>query len=611
MATNPYKLIFLLTLLFASCAKENNDPAPQPDPEPDFRVHTVWDMDKEEPVINSHKGDEMNSSFQPIYSKYKLLDNLWCLNGIDPEKYPDQRFANYPRIKVLANGEFIMFYHGGRYGSRIWYTKSTDFRNWSTPVMLFAPKKVKIDGKDDTRRYVNPDAVILKDGTILLVTSYRAVNHYSEGKGGGLSFRRSTDNGITWSEEMEVSKVGSNWEPYLMLLDDGTIHCYYTDAIPQTRNSGTALIISKDGGYTWSDPIRVCQQYKYDYYSKLEGKKEYNGQKIYTDQMPCFRVLNDGKTIVGWLEARLENPVPSDCGDSDTYKSFCDMSLVRNPSLTWEDLTSYNVRKDGPADRESNVVQGASGYVVTFPSGEVVLTFNIKSLFRLKIGDCEARKWRGDKWTDDYVTPFDTLGYWGSAERVGQNMMAIAIHGMDKTTEDDATVYYGLQTGMVYLNHRLDCSPAAIKLDGNAAEWKTTRAFYLSTRNGADAIIRTCRDEQNIYFAVECQDDTQDNGTTVELILNNQGTSNYYNIKATRKGMTTTISGARAVAQTGKSTSDRNGFCCEMMIPLSSLKTEAGGTLMCYGDISAGGEKVAFTLAKDSNANTWQKIVLK
>jgi len=611
MAKNPYKVVIFALLSIIACTKEDEQPV-GPQPEPGFYVHTVWDMDKEEPVLNSHKGDEMSSSFQPIYSKYKLLDNSWCLNGIDPEKYSDQRFANYPRIKRLQDGSYILFYHGGRYGSRIWYTTSRDFRNWETPVMLYAPRKVSVEStNDDYRVFVNPDAVVLKDGTILMVCSYRTKSHYSQGLGCGLSFKRSTNNGKTWSAELNVDKVGANWEPYLLLLDDGTIHCYYTDAIPQTRNSGTALIISKDGGNSWSDPIRVCQQYKYDYNTKVKEKTQYNGQKIYTDQMPCFRVLNDGKTIVGWLEARLESPVPTDCGDDDTYHSFCDMSLVRNPSLTWEDLTSYDVKKEGPTDRESNVINGGSGYVVTFPSGEVVLSFNIKSLFRLKIGDCEARKWRGAKWTDDYVTPFDTLGYWGSAERVSQNVMAIAIHGMNKTTEDATTKYFGIQTGMVYLNHRLDCLPAKITVDGDAADWTTTRVFYLSTRNGSDAIIRTCHDSQNIYFAVECQEEKEENKTMVELILNNPSVSKYYNLKASRKGLVTTLSNTSFAVQSGMSSLGKKGFCCEFSVPLSVVEASVGGTLMCYGDIVSGDQKVAFTLANSSKADTWQKIVLK
>ena len=187
--------------------------------------------------------------------------------------------------------------------------------------MLYEPEPVVIDGDSDVIRYVNMDAVVLPDGEILAVCSYRASSHYDRGVGGGLKLIRSKDNGRTWSAP-EIIYEGLNWEAYLLLLpDQRTIHCYFTDAIPQSRNSGTSLITSTDKGVTWSGKSRICRQYKYDYTCPVHDpaavgapcppdcpKMEFLGQKIYTDQMPCFRVLNDGKTIAGFMEARLETP---------------------------------------------------------------------------------------------------------------------------------------------------------------------------------------------------------------------------------------------------------------------------------------------------------------
>ena len=289
----------LLAIPSISCTAET---VPAADGDGTVRLNVASEMmQSAASSLNSHAEEEQWSRLQPMYGTYIVLPHKWLLGDV-PE---DQNFANYPRIKKMADGKYIMFYHGGQYGSRIWSVSSPDLKTWSTPVMHYSPVRVTVDGEDDWRRFVNMDAVVLRSGDILAVCSYRAAGHYGEGKDGGLMLIRSSDNGKTWTEPQKIYD-GVNWEAYLLELPDGRIQCYFTDPIPQTRNSGTSLIVSEDGGYTWSRKIRVCRQYKYDY----DGPNtEYTGQKIYTDQMPCFRVLNDGKTIAGFLEARLVTPL--------------------------------------------------------------------------------------------------------------------------------------------------------------------------------------------------------------------------------------------------------------------------------------------------------------
>ena len=46
---------------------------------------------------------------------------------------------------------------------------------------------------------------------------------------------------------------GPNWESHLIQLPNGDIHCYFAYPRPwiSDANSGTALVVSKDGGKTW------------------------------------------------------------------------------------------------------------------------------------------------------------------------------------------------------------------------------------------------------------------------------------------------------------------------------------------------------------------------
>src|SRR5690606_37057201 len=136
----------------------------------------------------------------------------------------------------------------------------------------------------------------------------------------------------------------------LLELPNGDLHCYFTDTDPLVRNSGTSMVVSKDGGITWqptgtSNSYKVFRQYKY-----MDG-----GQRIYTDQMPVVRMLNDGHSLVGFLEARLE------AGPGDGNSTYW-MSLVYGHD-DWVRLTGDEV---GPADRTENLFIGAGGYLAQF-----------------------------------------------------------------------------------------------------------------------------------------------------------------------------------------------------------------------------------------------------
>ena len=612
---NRIALLMLCALALLGCGGKN-DPEKGPTPGPTGVVlHTLWDMDTSAVAINSHAGDELTSVLQPIWRKFQKIPHVYMNVGV-PASADEQKFSCYPRIKQMANGEYLILYHSGEFGSRIWCRTSKDFINWTAPDMLFEPKSVDIQEGDKTvqdwRRYVNPDAVVLKhngemNGEILMVCSYRATSHYNQGIDCGLIFRRSKDNGRHWGKELVVP-VGANWEAYILELPDGTLHCYYTDATPQTRNSGTSLIVSTDGGYTWSNKIRVSRQYKYDYRTSVADKKQYNGEKIFTDQMPCFRLLNDGRTIMGWLEARIENPAPpTDCGDSDTYHSHCEMSLVYNDGLTWQDLGENSA---GPARRKTNIMRrGAAGYVVTYPSGEVFISCGLYSLFHIRLGDKDGENWYGNSdWLDDsnWTIPFEGKGYWGCMETVGTNVMAVGMH--QNITEEDAG---GMQLGMYYLNQRQTPKQQTTVIDGDASDWTTDQGWFIGSKLGSEAFIRCALDGDRLCFVVERRDmETVNDNSTVNLVLYNNG--NRANMKVGPHGLVSSSStiGFEAAAQSATASDGSKGYVCEASLPLSALNAKSGDALRFLAVLEDGNERTMFAFANGNTPTTWQLIRL-
>ena len=242
------------------------------------KVHVVDDFAAVEESVNSHAGLESCSVLEPMYDYVQVLEDDFLVAPI-PSSAPEQKKAVYPRIKKMADGKYIMFYQGGRVASRILYSISPDLINWSEPTLLWTPYNITtIEGKD-IRRFTTADAVVLPNGDIIVVCSYRASSGYKNGVDCGLVMKRSSDNGISWSDPQYIYE-GTNWEPYLLCLPNGDIQCYFTDCIPSIKDSGTSVITSHDGGQTWGEYKKISRQYKY-----LS-----DGHKIFTDQMPSVRL---------------------------------------------------------------------------------------------------------------------------------------------------------------------------------------------------------------------------------------------------------------------------------------------------------------------------------
>lgn len=588
MATNTLKMMLLISAIcLAHCSCDAKQPMDDGQKQ-EVTLHTAADMIRScQAVLNSHAGEEQWSVMQPMYDYYQHIPH-YELTGNVAES---QRTAMYYRVKKLLNGDYIMFWHGGETGSRIWSSISSDFKSWSKPVLMAQPELNMINGVEDWRRYVNMDAVVMPDGELLAVYSFRATNGYTTGQGCGLMLIRSTDHGRTWSAPQQIYD-GPNWEPYLLLLPDGkTIHCYFTDAKPQTKNSGTSIVMSKDGGLTWGDRIRVCRQYKYDYDGP--NGKDFAGEKIFTDQMPCFRVLNDGKTIFGFIEARLE--APASIQGRTTYE----MSLVWNDGLTWKSLGE---NEEGPSTRVKNFIKGGGGYVSTFPSGEVVINGHLGGKFKMKVLDhTGGRNSAAASLSSGWLVPFEGSGMWGSTE-VDSPVTLVA--GMHSKT--------GMEMCRFWLNHRMDASVAEITVDGKSGEWTDSQALYLSLPSKEECIIRSRRDNDNLYLLLETVTEDISGQVKLNLMLCNTDRKDPKTIMASSAGqLLCSDKSATTAFGYGVAADGRKGFVAEISIPLESLKAVSGSYIGVYATMASGSSVGTFSLSSKSDINSWQRIKIK
>lgn len=561
-------LLTILVLLLFTLSSTAKNPV---------QLHTIEQMNLTPHQPGSHVGQERYSRLESVGGSVQLLPG---------EMLGTEGTAIYPRIKKMADGRYILFCQGGQIASRIYYYLSDDLLHWSEGKELFSPYAVATSVGDDVRCFSTADAVVLDNGDILAVCSYRASVGYKNNIGCGLMLRRSRDNGATWSEERSIFE-GANWEPYLLQLPDGRIQCYFTDCLPKTRNSGTSVMTSTDGGETWHDYMRVCRQYKYDD----------NGVAIFTDQMPSFRLLADGKTLLGFMEARLEP-------DGPRGKSKYMMSLVRNHGFDWRQLGETGA---GPDDRDTNLFEGCAGYVTVFPSGETLISCNIDRIFSLKIGDAAGRTFNGRSWTEDWFRPFTGQGFWGSTEQIDPHRVIGAMHCNE-----------GVQVGIFYLNHSINAPRVQVRADGDGKDWSGDEALFIGGDGQANAVLRACHDDRYLYLLAECRDSLPDAKSGIEMQVCRTGAhvQDAVCIEVSTDGVNATIGGESLRGIRGKcrnavSISGEKGYVAEVAIPLSAMQAEEGDTLCFNAVVKSDGVRDTFTFATEGEPSTWMPVILK
>lgn len=63
-------------------------------------------------------------------------------------------------------------------GANVFYTRSSDLKNWEPVKKVFEATPITVNGQSDERSYSNADALVLQNGELMVVASFRAKNHF-------------------------------------------------------------------------------------------------------------------------------------------------------------------------------------------------------------------------------------------------------------------------------------------------------------------------------------------------------------------------------------------------------------------------------------------------
>ena len=443
------------------------------------------------------------------YSRY---DNAW-----------------YPRVKKVRDDLYLLLYHYGQYGQHIYWTTSRDGVKWNAPSVLyrggasatgFTHAEGPLAGTKDDMRAVNPDACVLDNGDILCVYSVRSNKGYQQVIDlNGLELVRgkvTASGGIQWSKPTKIY-TGTNWEPFIMQRDDGQIEIYFSSSVTYIakygfdkakRSSGTGLIVSKDGGYTWTPDVQAGDKNYYRptvvYQQAIGEKKAPNGETAmyFSGQMPSVVQLYNGKSMIAVEVHGLNNKYTISLATSEAGGN-------------WKDL---GITEEGPSTMMKDVFTGAAPYLARFKSGEVYLTYTSKGLKgRMAKADGTAVS------SKEFTAVPGAAGSWGSTEIVGSHAVlstAPVVNG-DKR---------GVKIVRSYLNHRINAPKTAVTVDGYTNDWdniENTDALFVGSESQAQITLRAAHDDENVYFLVSRLDDFMTSSDAVMVCIGAGETADY------------------------------------------------------------------------------------
>lgn len=588
MKNNSILCLAAAALCFGSAACTDNevpeDPALNPGEPTVLKLTPIAELNKSQGTINDHAADWKHSSLM-LDARSEVCVFEGVLGGSP---------SYYPRIKTMADGRYIMFFQLGAQAADTKYTISDDLENWQPSQFLHERFSiVNALGNADQRRYTTTDAIVLANGDILTATSYRANSGYARTPtDNGISLRRSTDNGRTWSEEKLIYQ-GTNWEPSFTQRSNGRIEIYFSQSRPEisSSNSGTAMLWSDDNGYTWK-PDFGQPAYTVVRHHWIDPT---NNMRKWTDQMPSVIELNESGNMFCVTESMA---------DPGASRQF-------NVALAYAGPEGFphvdGADAEGPDDREINIWLGAAPWVVQVPSGEVIVMYNGPNNGTARMGSPDAREF-GEEFR--FLSAYK--GSWGAHSVENPHSILVGYPRGSSKGEIGVARYI--------LNHGIKATARTASVDGNNAEWTTSDdAIFAGSKCRAQATLRCSADNENIYFLVEVRDENISGDDYVNILISPETptgniTSDARRIKIASYGLKSTdlyaggwqehemtVNVKTAFDGTISDNTDiDNGYLAEVAVPKSEFNIENGRLLvnLVLFDSEGGEDAVAPTTVK-------------
>ena len=540
---------------------------------------------------------------------------------LDENDHARYQNAFYPRITKVNDELYLMTLNYSQEGMHLYYTTSTDGKNWITPKVLynaasntFTYTTGSLKGTEDAYYATTADHCVLNDGTILCVYSRRPCTGYALKEYASystLELVRGTVKGtnITWSEPVSIYH-GQNWESEILQRTDGTVEIYFTHIAPmlykygfqdKMRSSGVGMISSTDGGNTWTPNVTSAPYAAKRVYQYAAGSLTINGKSVpfVHGQMPGVIELAAGDKMMLVAETRTL---------SRSYHMIS--KAYSNAGCEWTELA---IDEAGPSNTSSDVFRGAAPTLMKFVSGEILLTYNNASMLYTRLlnnrGTNMSTAYESNVFYNDSNTDG---GFWSHATPISSHVAMVSMSykrykGLAPETVDGNEVLHNSTVlGKVHLNHPIDATKKNMVADGNLQEWKTIKdALFVGSQTAdVQAAYRFAYDDEYIYVAIDRTDKS-----------NNKEDTNYVYI-ATDKGY---INAAISYGEytlpagvTGGTKGATGGRVYELAFDRAALGLTGDYIMVCPGFTDVATDVNDRINGIDvSDTSTWIKISLK
>ena len=286
--------------------------------------------------------------------------------------------GGYPRSIRLQDNSVVAVYEDYETGYAM--RRSTDDGvTWSAPVTLFYSHQFTNEKGDAWIHIANSEIFQLANGDLLVACNYRPET--PEITPFAIAVRRSTDNGVTWSDPQVIYEAQPRftdgcWEPSFLQLPNGNVQVYFANEGPYTHSNEQeiSMLTSQDNGQSWGAFKTVCFR---------AGSR---------DGMPVSKIIGD--EIVCVIE---------DCGFV-TFKPYTVRTKITD---NWSSpvLADSPNRSKALGDIIEDWVYMGAPYLGVLPTGETLLSYQVDdvkhadqfgdrlpySTMEVAIGDKDAR----------------------------------------------------------------------------------------------------------------------------------------------------------------------------------------------------------------------------
>lgn len=539
-------------------------------------------------ALNSHAGQTGRSAIEMDRRSTFVLtkDQLGC------------PVLDYPRIKVLPDGRYILFYLPQRTGNSVYYSFSSDLEHWDGRHTLWAEKAtVNPGGESDVVYYADGDMVIADNGDLLVFGTYRLKSGHKYLKQWGIVMKRSHDMGKTWGEEQQLYTT-CVWEPLPIKMPNGEILVFFTDSDHDwdPTITGISLLRSSDNGYHWTTQapvMRFASGWAYPNQRSVDMPAPQGDSAVrWTSHMPAVVLLNDRQTCLV-------------CNESHTPEPENKLML----SLGWESADwsrTLTGNMEGPSEILKYFIGGSGPYLGQFPSGETLLSYAGNNWY-LRLGNETGR----DLNKQPFLSPYPGTAHWGNLELENAHTMLGTVAYFHGTPEDpEYETVRDIIVTRFRLNHRIDIPAATPTLDGDNSDWKeNTDAFFLGSESRTQCAFRFCYDDDWVYTLIDCLSEDFDlSGNSIDLYFSDG--NNVSSIRNLR--VTCTANDIKAESGLGAELQAQvypgNGYVAELRIPRAALPFTLGNGSFFNAVLHKGQIDDTFSFRTLDDVKNWFQI---